>query len=110
MSPRSMPPMRPARIAVVHPAANLRALAQPLGTFRIVREQNPETLHASLAAGQVKLAGKPKEAQVTVEGVDVDIAAARMSIGPTTTYLHLASTDGKWRVVNALAYPPSPGT
>ena len=98
----------PGAMAVVHPAANLRALAQPPGRSRVVREQNPETLHASLAAGQMKLAGKPEDAQVTVEGVDVNIAAARLSIGPTTTYLHLASTDGNWRVVNALAYPPSP--
>jgi hypothetical protein len=100
----------PRAMAVVHPMANLRALAQPpQGRPRVVREQNPETLHASLAAGQAKLAGKPEDAQVTVEGVDVNIAAVRMSIGPMTTYLHLASTDGTWRVVNALAYPPSPG-
>ena len=100
----------PSAMAVVHPIANLRVLAQPQGRSRVVREQNPETLHASLAAGQVKLPGKPEDAQITVEGVDVNIAAARLSIGSTTTYLHLASTDGKWRVVNALAYPPSPAT
>jgi hypothetical protein len=101
----------PRAVAVVHPIANLRALAQPpQGRPRVVREQNPDTLHASLAGGQMKIAGKPEDAQVTVEGVDVNIAAARMAVGPMTTYLHLASTDGKWRIVNALAYPPPPAT
>jgi hypothetical protein len=95
-------------IAAVHPVANLRAFAMPQGRARIVREQNPESLAAALMSGQVKLPGKPEEVQVTVEGVDVNIAAARFTLGPTTTYVHLAMTDGKWRVVNTLSVPPPP--
>ena len=96
MSARSLPPMGREPWRPIDPMANLRALAQPpQGRPRVIREQNPETLQAALVAGQMKLAGKPEDAQITVEGVDVNIAAARMAIGPVTTYLHLALTDGK---------------
>jgi putative lumazine-binding protein len=95
--------------ATVHPIADLRSFAPaPQGRPRIVREQNPETLAAALASGQVKVPGKPEDVQVVVEGVDVNIAAARFTIGATLTYVHLAMTDGKWRVVNGLGYPPAP--
>ncbi len=99
----------PRATATIHPIANLRALAQPpQGRPRVVREQNPETLAVALSSGQLKIGGKPEDAQVTVEGIDANIAAARLLIGQTTTYLHLAQTDGKWRIVNALTYPPAP--
>jgi len=99
----------PALLAVVHPQANLRTLAPPpQGRPRIVREQNVETLAAALAGGMVKLPGKAEDAQVVVQGVDADIAAAKLTIGQTPMYLHLAMTDGKWRIVNALGYPPAP--
>ena len=99
----------PGLLAVVHPQANLRTLAPPpQGRPRIVREQNVETLAAALAGGMVKLPGKAEDAQVVVQGVDTDIAAAKLTIGQTPMYLHLAMTDGKWRIVNALGYPPAP--
>jgi hypothetical protein len=99
----------PALLAVVHPQANLRTFAPPpQGRPRIIREQNPETLAAALAGGMVKVPGKADDAQVVVQGVDADIAAAKLTIGQTPTYLHLAMTDGRWRIVNALGYPPAP--
>ena len=96
-------------VAMTLPVANLRAFVPaPQGRPRVIREQNPETLAAALASGQVKLPGTADAAQVTVEGVDVNIAAARVAIGPSITYLHLAMTDGKWRIVNSLTFPPAP--
>jgi hypothetical protein len=96
-------------LAITHSVANLRSFAPaPQGRPRVVREQNPETLVAALSSGQVKLPGTASDAQVTVEGVDVNIAAARIGIGASTIYAHLAMTDGKWRIVNTLTYPPPP--
>jgi hypothetical protein len=98
-------------LTVTHSVANLRAFAPaPQGRPRVVREQNPETLSAALTAGQMKLPGTAADAQVTVEGVDVNIAAVRIGLGAATMYAHLAMTDGKWRVVNGLTLPPAAGT
>jgi len=95
--------------AVVHPDANLRTFAPaPQGRPRIVREQNLETLVAGLTSGQMKMAIRADEAQVAVYHVDGDIASAAMTIGPATTYLHLANHGAGWRIVNALACPPPP--
>ena len=99
----------PRALALLHPIADLRTLAPaPQGRPRIVREQNTETMVAGLTTGQVKVAGRPEDAQVAVLGVDGDIASAKIQIGPMVTYLHLALQNGKWRIVNALAYPPPP--
>ena len=97
--------------AVVHPLANLRTFSQPPnGRPRVVRELNAESLAAGLTAGRVKFAAKPEETTVVVQGVDVDIAAAKLVMANMTTYVHLALQDGKWRVVNALSYTPAPAS
>jgi len=96
-------------LAVLHPLAHLRVFAAPpQGRPRIVRELNPETLAAGLASGQGRLPGTLDEARIAVLGIDTNIASARVTAGPQTLYLHLAQFDGKWRVVNALTYPPAP--
>ena len=95
-------------LAVLHPLAHLRVFAQAPGRARVVREQTPETLAATLAAGQIKPAGTLEEAQLVVDGVDSDIAAARLIVGSTPTYLHLARQDEQWRIVNMLTCPPPP--
>jgi hypothetical protein len=95
-------------VGLTHPVANLRSFNPgPQGRPRVIREQNPETLSAALASGQMKLPGSADDVQVTVEGVDVNIAAAHLAIGPGISYLHLAHTDGKWRIVNALTFQPA---
>ena len=95
-------------VAVIHPDAVLRSFAPGApGRPRIVREQNAETLAAALAAGMMKLPGKAEEAQVMVLGVDGDIASAKLTLGTAVSYLHLALQQGKWRIVNALSYPPA---
>ena len=92
-------------LAVLHPLANLRTLAQPpQNRPRVVRELNPDTLAASLAAGQVKPAGSADQALVTILGIDADIAAAKIAMGAATVYLHLGQFEGGWRVVNSLTY------
>jgi hypothetical protein len=92
---------------LIHPVANLRTFAQPPNRSRVVVEQNPETLAAALAAGRMKYPGAPGDVKVVVQGVDADIAAAKLTMGPITTYLHLALQHGQWRVVNTLSYPPA---
>ena len=101
-----------ALLAVMHPLARVRALAQPpQNRPRIVRDQNPETVAVGLAAGQITSSGTLAEARITVHGVDADIAAAALVLGRTTTYLHLAWQEDTWRIVNSLAFtdlPPAP--
>ena len=94
-------------LAVVHPLAHLRTYAGSGSRPRIVREQNAETLAAAVTAGQVKLP-VGADVQVTIQGIDDDIAAARMAVGPVAMYLHLARQDGRWRVVNTLNAPSPP--
>lgn len=95
----------PSVLAALHPLAHLRTFAGADGRPRIVREQNAETFAAAVSGGQVKLPGALDGVQVTVHGRDDDIAAARLLIGPLTMYLHLASQDGRWRIVNTLSLP-----
>lgn len=97
----------PGVLAALDPLAHLRTFAGVATRPRIVREQNAESLAAAVSAGQVKLPGAPADVQVTVQGVDDDIAAARLAIGPSTIYLHLARREGRWRVVNSLSLPPA---
>lgn len=102
----------PALIGVLHPLARVRALAlPPQNRPRIVRDQNPETIAAGLAAGQIRSSGTVADAQIAVLGVDDDIAAAKLTLGRSTTYAHLALQGGRWRIVNTLAYTaPAPAT
>lgn len=77
--------------SLVHPLAHLRVFGlAPQSRPRVVREQNTETLVAALAAGQVKLGGKAEDSEITVYGVDGDIASGRLTMDRMPAYLHLA--------------------
>ena len=100
--------------ALLHPLAHLRTLAPGRqGRPRIIVDQNADAQLAALARGAGRLPGTGADSTVIVEGIDADIASARFRIGATTMYLHLASEEGRWRVVNALRYAavfaPAPG-
>jgi hypothetical protein len=88
--------------AVLHPLAALRTFGGAPGRPRILIDQNAESLVAGLAAGQVKMSGNVEGVQVVVQGVDGNIAAAKLTVGATTAYLHLAKPADVWRVVNTL--------
>jgi len=100
----------PGIAAAVHPVASLRMLGvAPQGRPRVVADQNSESFGAMVAAGRIRWPGTAADAQIVVEGVDVDIASARVLIGPMPIYLHLAMQGGTWRVVNSLGYPQPAG-
>ena len=95
--------------AVLHPLAHLRTLAAGRqGRPRSIADQNAETFLAALARGAGKLQGAAEDAQVTVEGIDTDIATARIQLAATTVRLHLALIDGRWRVVTVLNWTAVP--
>lgn len=99
----------PDALSVLHPLAHLRVLTRGRqGRPRFVVEQNAEALVAGLARGAGKLPGAIEDAQIAVEGIDTDVAAARIVLGPTRTYLHLALQEGRWRVVNMLNWTAAP--
>lgn len=90
-------------MAVLHPLAHVRNVAAAReGRPRYVINQNAEALVAALARGGGRLAGVVEEFKIAVEGIDHDIAAARVLAGTTRMYLHLLRTDGQWRVVTVL--------
>jgi hypothetical protein len=97
----------PDALSVLHPLAHIRVLAAGRqGRPRTVTDQNADALVAGLArgAGRLQGAGAGDEAQVVVEGIDRDIATARVQLGMTKVYLHLALMDGRWRVVTMLRW------
>jgi hypothetical protein len=95
----------PDALSVVHPLAHVRVLAAGRqGRPRTIASQNAEALVTGLARGAGKLPGSVDDAQVVVEGIDHDIATARVQLGPTKIYLHLALMDGRWRVVTMLRW------
>ncbi len=91
--------------AVLHPLAHLRVLAPGRqGRPRVLMDQNAERFVAGLARGFGTVPGDAAQAQIVVEGIDHDIAAARFQLGQTTAHLHLARLDGTWRVVAMLQW------
>ena len=89
--------------AVLHPRAHIRAFrAAAAGRPRVIRETSAEVLLANLAAGPQILQGPVTDLAVTVEGIDTDIASARMTLGTTTLRLQLTMQSGRWRVLNVL--------
>ena len=95
--------------SVLHPLAHIRIMpAGRQGRPRIVLDQNAEALVAGLARGAGKLPGTPDEAQIVVEGIDHNIATARVQLGPAKVHLHLALMDGQWRVVTVLNWRAVP--
>jgi hypothetical protein len=98
-----------AELSVIHPLAHIRVLAPGRqGRPRTVIDQNAESFVAALARGAGKLKGTADEAQVVIEGIDNDIATARIQVGPTKVHLHLAQIDGRWRVVTVLNWTAVP--
>ena len=101
----------PEALSVLHPLAHIRVLARGRqGRPAFVVNQNAEALVAGLPRGAGKLAGALEDAQITVEGIDADVAAARIVQGSTTIRLHLALQDGRWRVVNTLNWTAAPAS
>ena len=99
----------PDALSVLHPLAHIRVLARGRqGRPSFVVNQNAEALTAGLARGAGKLAGAVEDAQIVVEGVDTDVAAARIALGATKIHLHLALQDGRWRVVTVLNWTVPP--
>ena len=101
-------------MTVLHPLAHVRTVAAPRqGRPRMISDQNAEALMAALARGGGRLAGVVEDFTIAVEGIDSDIAAARIVAGTTRVHLHLLKQDGQWRVVTMLrcaeAPPSSPG-
>lgn len=95
----------PEALPVLHPLAHVRVLAAGRqGRPRYVVNQNAESFIAALTRGAGKLQGSSDDAKVVVEGIDNDIAAARIELGPTKLYLHLAQMEGRWRVVTVLSW------
>jgi hypothetical protein len=95
--------------SVIHPLAHVRQLARaPQNRPRFVTDQNAEALLAALARGSGKLTGAVEAAQIAVDGIDTNIAAARLSLGATKLYVHLALFDGRWRVVTLLNWTAPP--
>ena len=96
-------------LSVLHPLAHIRVLTPGRqGRPSFVVNQNSEALAAGLARGAGKLAGAIEDAQITVEGIDTDVAAARIVLGATKVHLHLALQEGRWRVVNTLSWTAPP--
>lgn len=99
----------PDDVSVLHSLAHVRVLAAGRqGRPRYVVDQNAEGFLAGLARGAGRLKGTVEEAQVVVEGIDHDIAAARIQLGATKVYLHLAQMEGRWRVVTVLNWTAVP--
>ena len=92
-------------LSVLHPLAHVRVLAAGRqGRPRFVVNQNAESFIAALTRGAGKLQGSSDDAKVVVEGIDNDIATARIELGPTKVYLHLTQMEGRWRVVTVLSW------
>ncbi len=89
---------------LLHPVAIFRTWAPGVEGGRVLRDMNPGTLGVSAAGGQPLLPGAPADVKTVVEGVDGDIAAARITAGPVTVYLHLGQIDGRWQIFNALLF------
>jgi hypothetical protein len=99
----------PEALSVLHPLAHVRVLTRGRqGRPSFVVNQNAEALAAGLARGAGKLAGALEDAQIAVEGIDTDVAAARIVLGATRVHLHLALQEGRWRVVNMLTWTAAP--
>jgi hypothetical protein len=99
----------PDALSVLHPLAHVRILAAGRqGRSRTVANQNAEAFLTGLARGAGKLPGTVEEAQVVVEGIDHDIASARVQTGTTKVHLHLAHMEGRWRVVTMLRWTGVP--
>src|SRR5687768_15205791 len=99
----------PEALSLLHPLAHVRVLTRGgQGRPSFVVNQNAEALAAGVARGAGKVAGAVEDAQVTVEGIDTDVAAARIVLGATTIHLHLALQEGRWRVVNMLNWTAPP--
>lgn len=100
--------------ATLHPLAHLRSVAPSRqGRPRYVLDQNADAFVAGLARGAGTLPGAVEDFTIVVEGVDNDIAAARIQAGNTRLHLHLLRQDGQWRVATVLrcaeAAPSGPG-
>jgi|SRR5688572_21996918 len=99
----------PDALSVLHPLAHIRVLTRGRqGRPSFVLDQNAEALAAGLARGAGKLAGALEDAQIAVEGIDTDVATARIVLGATKIHLHLALQEGRWRVVNVLNWTAAP--
>jgi hypothetical protein len=99
----------PEALSVLHPLAHVRVLTRGRqGRPSFVVNQNADALAAGLARGAGKLAGAVEDAQIVVEGIDTDVAAARIVLGATKVHLHLALQEGRWRVVNMLNWTAAP--
>lgn len=89
--------------ATLHSLAHIRVIAPARqGRPRFVQDQNAEAFTAGLARGAGKLTGTLEDFKISVEGVDNDIAAARILAGATRIYLHLLRSEGQWRIVTVL--------
>jgi hypothetical protein len=101
----------PDALSVLHPLAHIRVLRRGnQGRPRTIADQNAEALIAGLARGAGKLPGTIEDAQITVESIDTDVASARIVLGATRIYLHLALQEGRWRVVTVLNWTAAPVT
>ncbi len=90
-------------LGVLSPVAAIRMLSMAPSGARVLRDQNTEGAAAAVAAGQGPRANPSPE--VTVLGIDGDIASTRVGSGADAVYLHLALQQGRWRVVNTLSAP-----
>jgi hypothetical protein len=91
---------------LLHPLAIFRTWAAGIEGGRVLRDMNPGTLGVSATGSQPLLPGAPADVTTVVEGIDGDIAAARVTAAPVTVYLHLGLIDGRWQIFNALVSRP----
>lgn len=69
-----------------------------------IQQSNSESLIEAVSAGMVRFPGDVKTAKITVLGVYNGIGAVKFELSGFTNYIQVAKQNGKWRMVNGLAY------
>lgn len=95
----------------VHPELNKVMVAVPQGAQGQVLSYNTATTLVESVRGMGdRVAGLPKDVEVTVFDIHGDMAVARAVGAPWYDYAELARIDGEWRIVNVLWAPNQPGS
>ncbi len=94
----------------LHPALVKRGLISREGSAAILVPMNAETLiEATRLGGGNKLPADKRNISYALLDMREDVASAKIFTTQFNDYLHFVKVGGKWRLVNVLWQPPSPG-
>ena len=90
---------------ILHPALVLHILSEtPEPGKSVLQERNADFFIERARAGVM---GTIPDFRITVQDVYENLAAAKVMMGNSTMYLHLARQNNEWRIVNILQEQPA---